>query len=798
MRYVEPKGGNQYGYPDHGIDPKLKDADWCRKYAEAAYYDFSFVYPKGVFSNNSGEYEKFKMYGLAKQPITPYKKWLGVDQQTDNTWMSADWSVRAVVSPYRDKSISRMMEQQLAIIATPIDMLAKSELDEYYANIKAKMAVRQLLQSANSEVGSHPMITLQGGEPLDSEELEMRIETGEQFNRSKDAELSIELGFFENDYTSFRRKIYEDLFDYGVAGYREWLGDDNKPKFRAVNPNNVIISYCRKSNFEDLVHASELTDVSLIDLATQVDEKGNALFTEAELQEFASTIAGKWSNPAQLGQGTGWFKAYDKFKCKVLDIEFYTYNSYTYRDVKNNEGNKIFYQEEDNSRGNKSAKEKYLKKKYQYVYKCKWIVGTDKCYDYGMCYDQKRSNNQKNKAKTSLGFKFIAYNFYEMRAQGFMERLIPHIDDYQLTIMRIQNWKNRAVPSGWWLNLDMLENVALNKGGKNMEARELIQMFFDTGILVGRSLDKSGNPLPGNIQPVIPINNSIASELAVFYQDLIATRDAMERMVGFNDITMGNPEPKTLTPGYEMSNISTNHTLFPMVFAEKWLTENLAQDVLCRMQQGIKKGGISGYARALNKNLLRFIQVSPDIAFREYGIMTQEKVSDEQKVWLLNQMNVDIQNGWLDSTDAAMLIETHNFKQCLQLWGFKVKRAKQAASQQKLQELQTQNAGATQAAQIAQQSAMQQAQLSAQVDIQKAQISAQADIMKKKMEVESNERIAMSKNYTSIQVAEESSSGKENSALVTADAKIKATHLQGLHSQEKQKIANEKPATKSE
>ena len=188
-----------------------------------------------------------------------------------------------------------------------------------------------------------------------------------------------------------------------------------------------------------------------------------------------------------------------------------------------------------------------------------------------MCYDQKRSPNDKKKAQTKLSYHLSAYNFYEMKAQGFMERLVPYLDDYQLTMLKIQNFKNRAVPSGWWINLDALENVALTKGGASMQPKELLQMFFETGVLVGRSLDAAGNPLAGNVQPVIPIENTAASELQMFYQDLINTISMVEKMTGYNDITSGNPNPKTLVPGYQLANQSTNDALFLLLFQKNVL-----------------------------------------------------------------------------------------------------------------------------------------------------------------------------------------------------------------------------------
>ena len=731
MRYEQISSGSLYPYPDHDIDPEKKGMDWCMAYAKAAYYDWTFTYPKGIFANNGGDYEKYRMYALGKQPNTQYKKWLGVDQENDNTWLSVDWSVRPIVSVFRDKAIARILKQEYSIIATPIDITAKSELNDIYASMKAKLAIRQLLQQSNSpELLKNPLIAMQPGEPMDVEELEMRVEVGEQFNRSKDAEMAIELGFYENDFNFFVKRIVEDWFDYGVAGYKEWLGDDNKAKYRAIDPERIVTSYARKSDFSDIVHAGEVIDVQLVDLAVLKDKEGNRLFTEQQLQEFAGTIAGRWGNPALIGRNTGWLKPYDKFKCKVLDLECYSYNDYVYGNWDDKTGNEDFRRVEY-GRGKKS--DKYIRKNFKVVYKVKWIVGTEYCYDYGLETDLKRPQNIKKKSDVSLSYRFLAYNFYEMKAQGFMERLIPYLDDYQLTILKIQNFKNRAVPSGWWIDLDALENVALSKGGAAMQPKELLQMFFDSGVLVGRSKHINGNPMGTNWKPVIPIENTAASELAMFYQDLVSINEAVARLTGYNDITSGNPNPKTLVPGYELADMSTNDALYPIARSKKSLVEKLASDVLLRMQQGLKKGGISGYGLALNTNTIRLIKKSPSIVLREYEILLQEKTSIQEKEWLLAQMQNDINNGYLDSSDAIILINTHNAKQAQMIWAYRVKKAKEMLHQNKLQEIQLTNEGNEKAATIAQQARMLEIDKEYQFKLAITKMELDAELEKERM-----------------------------------------------------------------
>jgi hypothetical protein len=803
MQYSNLQQGSIHPYPSHSIDPQKKDKKWGIQYARAAWHDWSFTYPKGIFANNNGDYEKFKMYALGKQPNTPYKKMLGVDNVTDNTWLSVDWSIRSIVSPYRDKAISRLMDNEFGIVATPIDITAKSDLDAYYVEMKTKLMIRDLMMQQNPELANHPMISIGKGEPMDVEELEMRVEQGEQFNRSKDAELAIAVGMHENNYQQARREFYEDLFDNGVTGYKEWLGDDNKAKFRKCVGDNVVINFCKKADFSDLIHAGEMIDVPLVELAT-LYEDGEKVFTEEELTEFAASLAGRWDNPKMLGSGGNLMRPYDKFKCKVLDFEFYSYNDHVYRDAPDENGNPDFRKAEY-GRGKKS--DKYKRKCFQVVYKIKWVIGTDKAYGFGLAHDMKRYVDPKKKAKTSLSYKFMAYNFYEMRAQGFMERLIPYLDDYQLTMLKIQNFKNRAVPSGWWIDMDGLERTALNKGGKNMTPMELLQMFFETGVLVGRSQNADGSPAYTNVQPIIPISNTAATELQMFFTDLVSTIQAIERLTGYNDVTSGEANPKTLVPGYEIADMSTNHALYPMKFAEKMLTEHLAYDVLTRMQQGVRKGGIAGYAQSLNSNMLRFIEISPDIAFREYGIMLEERTSDEQKQWLYQMMQQDIANGWLDASDAVYLVNTHNAKQVQMIWAHRVKKGKELAHQRQAELVQQQTEGNAQAGIAIEQAKQQTMALELQGKLQEKQLIGEIELAKEKMRIDAEERLKMREmelkytmnvqdNATKLQVAETAADSKIDSQVVASLGDLDKTGLAGDLAIEKQKEANKKPVSK--
>ena len=268
----------------------------------------------------------------------------------------------------------------------------------------------------------------------------------------------------------------------------------------------------------------------------------------------------------------------------------------------------------------------------------------------------------------------------------------------------------------------------------------------------------------------------------MFFNDLINSISMIERITGYNEVTSGNPNPKTLVPGYQMAEQSTADALYPMSYAEEQITLQLAENSLCRMQQGIKKGAnVSGYAPALNSNTLRFIEIAPEIALRDYGIEIERRTTNDQKAWLLQQMQMDIQNGWLDTSDAVLLVNTKNVKQAQMIWAHRVKKAKEKQQQQELAKIQANNEGQQQSAMMAQQMATQQRQMEMDFELRKEQMKLEAELEKERMKIESMERIAMMNSQTKLAVAEETGSSKVNSHVLQSNAMI-----------EKQKIANQK------
>lgn len=732
-------------YPRDSVPPEKKDKYWGMGHAKATYYDYC-NFPSGTcFYQSAQKYEENMLYALGMQPVTKYRKLFGVDDQTNDTWLNLDWSISHVAGTIIDIAISRMCQQEYGIVATPIDEDTKTELDKYISAVKAKILVRDMAAQASPELATHPALHPEANEPEDMEELEMRVQYGESFVRSKDAEEAIQLAFYRNEEKMFRRRLFQDLFYFGITGYDEWL-EDGMPKFRNVNRECVITNYCRWADFRDLHHAGEVIDVDLVDLALVKNDDGTLMFTDEQLEQMATDLAGKFGNPLVVGQSSSFFKGYDRFKCKVFKVRWLSYNNYVYSDRKNSKGNPVFG--EAPSHKINSTSEKYVTKRIQVAYEVKWIVGTDYAYDFKLMKDMPRSKDPKKKAMTSLGYRFIAPNFYEMRAKSMMDRLIPIIDQYQMNVYRCQNIKTRMVANGWWVDLDALENVSLSAGGEKMKPMDLLQMFFDTGVLVGRSKDIMGDNV--NYKPVMPIQNSIFNDLVAVGQDMMQQVQQMKSIVGLNDVTdSSTPNPKMLNGVANMMDQGTNNSLYPMQFAERWLMEKLAGDVYLRMQQAVQRGDVSGYIPALNSNTLKYIKLTTE-SLVDCGIMLEEKPTDDQKQFLVSNMQQNIAAGTLDLSDAVMIVNTNNLKAAEMKLAYKVKKNKaqmqKDAMANQQQTIQGQQQSAAQTAQAAIQ--LEQLQQKGKMDIEN--MRSQTQIKVEGMKLQSAEGIALQNNQAKV------------------------------------------------
>jgi hypothetical protein len=290
-----------------------------------------------------------------------------------------------------------------------------------------------------------------------------------------------------------------------------------------------------------------------------------------------------------------------------------------------------------------------------------------------------RSVNVATMGKTNLPVNVIAANFANMRCSGLVGAMKSIIDDINISTFKGRMFKNRMVPKGFDIDLNALENVAMGKGGKVLTPKEVVDMFFETGILVSRR-SGPGFDSQNNYRAIQEISNSMAEDLMALSQD-IQLRD----ISGLNELTDGStPNPKTLTTIANLANESTNNALYPYVNARRNLVEAVAKATVRRLQVAKRRGNYDGY----NKAAGRWITVPDSIKDFDYDIMIEDRPSDEQKQIIYNLMQEDIKNGYISHADVIAIIYSNNLKDAAIQLSYKVEKGKEKQQQMALQNTQ--------------------------------------------------------------------------------------------------------------
>jgi len=709
-------------FPDNSIDPRDKGFDWIMQYLKAAWWNARNYMPAVMsFNTNINRYAEIKQYGLGKQSISKYKHVQAGDDIEDNTALNNDDGVISAIPKFRGIALAKLLQKEYTVEASAVDPLAKSEEDAFFNEMKVKILMRQQAQMMQSPLANSPAIKAQPKEPQDMEQLQMEMDFGYKHVMAMEAEEGINLIQQQNDVQQKRRELFENLYDWGIGGYRLWIDNNGMVKYRAISGENLVTSYCTKSDFSDMQHAGEIIYVPVTDLAPYFDP--------AQLENIAKNVAGKYGNPNTFDMRVN--RWWDKFCVAVLDMQFYSWNTTVWEQSVDNRDNmrfrktdfkySMYVNEEGVLRGGE-ATPKYINSVRKVIYKGKWIIGTEYMYDYGLQENQNR--RLSSWWDTELDFIIGSPSFYKMQYTGITEQLIPVEDAYQLTWKRLQTFKNKLIPYLIELDLTALESVGLGKGGQSMTPQQIIDFAFKNFILLKRSTDLMQNNPNFKSMDIRP--TGMLEAFAQLYTDLDRCYVMAQQISGLNELTDGStPNSKTLVPVANAAVESTNNSLYMISATEKSICERLSNAIVQKIQIAVQLGKVQGYAKALGAETVKFYQINPDIRLYELGIFLREVPTQEERQLLLQELNIKDSQGLIEPSDKLIVQSCTNMKQATMYLAYAVKKRREAMHQQQMQLVQQQTQGNQQVAVASEQAKQQTLMLQAKLQIELENVKGQ-------------------------------------------------------------------------
>jgi hypothetical protein len=339
--------------------------------------------------------------------------------------------------------------------------------------------------------------------------------------------------------------------------------------------------------------------------------------------------------------------------------------------------------------------------------------------------------------KVEMNYCITAPKMYKGRIESIVSRITGFADMIQLTHLKLQQVMSRIVPDGVFLDMDGLAEVDLGNG-TNYNPAEALNMYFQTGSVVGRSLTQEGGMNAGKV----PIQELSTSSGQAKIQSLIGTYQYYLQMIrdvtGLNEARDGSAPDKDALVGLQKlaanaSNTATKHLMDSLLYVTLRICENISLKVADLVQNPLTENSLANSISKFNKETL--LELS-NLQLHDFGISLEMEPEHEEKAMLEQNVQMALQTGAIALSDAIDIREIKNTKlanQFLKLRQRQKIEREQAAQQQNIQAQAQANAESAEKAamfEVQKQQALTQEKVSieqakSQFEIQRMQTEAQ-------------------------------------------------------------------------
>jgi hypothetical protein len=368
------------------------------------------------------------------------------------------------------------------------------------------------------------------------------------------------------------------------------------------------------------------------------------------------------------------------------------------------------------------------------------ILGTNKLLKWKWQKNMMRPKSDFTKVK--MNYAIVAPRMYNGKIDSLVRRITGFADMIQLTHLKLQQVMSRMVPDGVYLDADGLAEIDLGNG-TNYNPQEALNMYFQTGSVIGRSFTSEGDMNPGKV----PIQEITSGSGGNKMQALIGNYNYYLQMIrdvtGLNEARDGSMPDKNALVGVQKlaaanSNTATRHILQSGLF----LTTQVAECLSLRISDIIEYSPTrDAFVQAIGAHNVATLSEISDLHLRDFGIFIELQPDEEEKMMLENNIQMAIQQQTIDLEDAIDLREIRNTKLANQL--LKIRRKKKMDKDQATAErnMQMQSQMNQQAAQVAMQAEVQKNQALTEGQAQLEQIKAQLESQRMTQEVEMKKQL---------------------------------------------------------
>lgn len=676
---------------------------------------------------NRDNFHRLRLYARGEQSIQKYKDELSING--DLSYLNIDWKPVPIIPKFVDIVVNGIAERTYDIKAYSQDPASVQKRTKYVSNLLEDMFTREYKDSVKAETGIDIFKTDRNSLPETEEEVQLHMQLDYKDSVEIAEEEAINNVFDHNKYELIKKRLDYDIAVIGMGAVKNEYTTSEGINIKYVDPADLVYSYTESPHFDDIYYVGEIRKVSVVDLKKQYPE-----LTDEDIRR---DVEGQGTNAKLYNKSYAGNDSEDNSHVYVLYFEYKTYKDQVHKIKETSSGASKAIKKDDSFNPPKDSRSRFTKESrtIEVIYEGAKIVGTNKLLKWQLAENMTRPKSDTVKAQFS--YNIVAPRIYKGRVESLVSRMTTFADMIQLTHLKLQQVLSRMVPDGVYLDADGIAEIDLGNG-TNYNAQEALNMYFQTGSVIGRSMTQDGEFNNGKV-PVQELQSSgsnakISSLINSYNYYLQMIRD----VTGLNEARDGSTPDKNALVGLQKiaaanSNTATRHILQGGLY----LTLKTAEAISLRISDVLEFSPTrKSFIQAIGKSNVGALKEMKDLQLHDFGIFLELAPDDEEKQLLENNIQVSLQKEQINLEDAIDIREIRNLKLANQL--LKLRR-KQKAEQDRLiqqQNIQMQTQSNAQAAQAAAQADIQKQQAITQSKGQLAQMQAQLDTQKLEKEAE--------------------------------------------------------------
>ena len=731
-------------------------------------------YGSDRFKSNFDNFHRLRLYARGEQSIQKYKDELSING--DLSYLNLDWTPIPIIPKFVDIVVNGIAERTYDVKAFSQDPYGVSKRTEYMEGLLADMRTKELNAFTKQAFGVDLANTPEEKLPDSEEELALHMQLTYKQSIEIAEEQAISVLFNSNKYELTKKRFYYDLTVIGIGCVKNTFSQSEGIKVEYVDPANLVYSYSESPYFEDIYYAGELKTIPVNELKTEFPN-----LSDEDLEKIV-----KQPNNTSIPNSRSQYNQSDNNQIDVLYFNYKTYMNEVYKIKQTATGSsKILVKDDSFNPPSEVLDDKFEKisRSVEVLYEGVLVLGTKKLLKWEMATNMMRPKSDNSKVK--MNYAIVAPRLYKGKIESLVGRITGFADMIQLTHLKLQQVMSRLIPDGVYLDADGIAEIDLGNG-TNYNPQEALNMFFQTGSIIGRSLTSEGDMNPGKV-PIQEISSGSGGQKM---QTLIQTYNYYLQMIrdvtGLNEARDGSTPDKNALVGVQKlaaanSNTATRHILQSGLF----LTAETAECLSLRISDVLEYSPTrDAFIQSIGVHNVATLDELQNLHIHDFGIFIELEPDEEEKGMLENNIQVAVAQKSIDLEDAIDLRQVKNVKLANQL--LKIRRKKkferdQAAQQQNIQAQSQANA---QAQQVAAQAEVQKQQSLIQINSQLEQLKAQLESQKMQQEVFAKKELMELEFQYNLQLKQMETSGIQNREKEKEDRKDERTKIQASQQSE--------------